>query len=388
MVANDDRAVFLHVGLPKSGTTYLQDCLWEHRGELLERGLSYPGPRPITHFRAAVDLRGSGRRWGMDPEKLTGTWDWLAGLARDAPGAVVISHEVLASCQPAQVRRAVASFGDREVHVVATARDLGRQVVAHWQEMVKNGSTVPFHEFAAKVVRTAQASERSTPFWLAQDLGGVLDRWAAAVPVERIHVLPVDSSGADPDALWHTFGDVVGVDTTTLPPPARGANASLGRGEVGLLRAVNGALDGRIPQPAYRFVVKQWFAQKLLPGHDPARLGLTPELHAALTGVAQELLERVRSGGFAVHGDLHHLMPRAPTDLSASQDDLDAEDAYHLSVGVLAEVLEEVARLRESNASLRRQARSGRGAEASPRPETDPPAPGARWLPRLRRRDR
>ena len=49
--------VFLHVGLPKTGTTYLQDCLWGNKQALAERGVLLPGRHRRRHLLASLDLR-------------------------------------------------------------------------------------------------------------------------------------------------------------------------------------------------------------------------------------------------------------------------------------------------------------------------------------------
>jgi hypothetical protein len=49
--------VFLHIGIAKTGTTYLQGLMWHNRGLLERNGLRYPGDLPGDHFRASVDLR-------------------------------------------------------------------------------------------------------------------------------------------------------------------------------------------------------------------------------------------------------------------------------------------------------------------------------------------
>ena len=51
--------VVLHVGLPKTGTTYLQALLADHRDELRDSGVLYPFLRPGGMFHAAVEVRGS-----------------------------------------------------------------------------------------------------------------------------------------------------------------------------------------------------------------------------------------------------------------------------------------------------------------------------------------
>ncbi len=48
--------VFLHIGVPKSGTTYLQAGLWQNREPLRDQGLLFPGRGPFDHNRASIAL--------------------------------------------------------------------------------------------------------------------------------------------------------------------------------------------------------------------------------------------------------------------------------------------------------------------------------------------
>ena len=73
------RVVHLHIGAPKTGTTYLQDRLMLNAASLARHGVTVPGPRAgrtdLFHFRAALDLleqdwggaratpRAAGTRW-------------------------------------------------------------------------------------------------------------------------------------------------------------------------------------------------------------------------------------------------------------------------------------------------------------------------------------
>ena len=50
------RRVYLHVGAPKTGTTYLQDRLAANRNELARHDVHYPLGLHASHFRAALDL--------------------------------------------------------------------------------------------------------------------------------------------------------------------------------------------------------------------------------------------------------------------------------------------------------------------------------------------
>ena len=51
------RRAFVHIGTPKSGTTYLQSLWWQHRDALAERGLLLPGGDADVQFHAAAVVR-------------------------------------------------------------------------------------------------------------------------------------------------------------------------------------------------------------------------------------------------------------------------------------------------------------------------------------------
>ncbi len=59
--------LYLHVGLPKSGTTFLQGLMANNRTRLKEVGYIYPFIRRETMFHTAVELRGQHERWGLEP---------------------------------------------------------------------------------------------------------------------------------------------------------------------------------------------------------------------------------------------------------------------------------------------------------------------------------
>src|SRR5262245_7925754 len=96
------RKVFLHVGVAKTGTTFLQRVMFAHRDALRASGLLYPGSGSGAHFIAALDLRGKddAKFDHLSPE---GRWDSLASEIRRFDGNAVISHETLARCSRGQV---------------------------------------------------------------------------------------------------------------------------------------------------------------------------------------------------------------------------------------------------------------------------------------------
>src|ERR1700710_1042950 len=100
------RVVFLHVGAPKTGTTYLQDRLALKKASLARHRVHYPLSLHASQFRPALDVLQMA--WGGLQEDVDGEWDALVARVRRLSGSVIISHEILAAARPAQVRRVMA----------------------------------------------------------------------------------------------------------------------------------------------------------------------------------------------------------------------------------------------------------------------------------------
>ena len=108
------RRVLLHVGAPKTGTSFVQDILFTHRATLRERGILYPADRHDAHFLAALDLMEL--PWGGLEREAGGAWDRLVAEVREWPGTAIISHEILGTASRVQVARALESLGATRRH--------------------------------------------------------------------------------------------------------------------------------------------------------------------------------------------------------------------------------------------------------------------------------
>lgn len=356
MVEAPNRVV-LHVGAPKSGTTFLQKAMWRHREALREAGFRFPGRNPREMFLAAIEVRETHQKWGFEQDALRGTWRRLCREAREFDGTSIMSHELLAAATDDQISSSLKELENLDVHVVFTARDLGRQVVSEWQERIKNGSTGTFEEFEASVARRIHDADFSNLFWRYQNLPGVLGRWAAHLPPSNVHVVVAPPPGADPRELWHRFGDAVGFDARSLDPtdPAGTANPTLGVVSIAILRQVNEALNGRIVQPTYAKVVKRYLGQDLLTRHSSPRPACPPDLQAALRQLSEEWIREIGARGYTVHGDLAELLPM-PAESPVPPDDVNLRDQATVSAAVIADLLVEVAELRARVRRLSRQA--------------------------------
>ena len=307
------RRVFLHVGAPKTGTSYLQSTLANNRALLAEHGVSYPSTPSGSHFEAAIDL--TDHRWGGRLDRARGEWDKLAGAAMKASGDAVISHEVLAPATPEQVRRAQAALEGAELHVVYTARDLGRQIPAEWQETVKHRGRRRFSRFLEQVTAASRVGSDQW-FWRVQGLPDVLSRWSTGMSPGRVHLITVPPSGAPADLLWQRFASVIGLDPELDLVPGDRANESLGIAEIAMLRKLNMSLKGRaIPQPVYATVVRDLIARDTLGRRAaPLRPTLPPTSRDFVDTVTAEWVEWVEGSRIDVVGDLAELRTRWPDD--------------------------------------------------------------------------
>lgn len=339
-------SVVLHVGLPKTGTTHLQRLLAHNRDHLREAGVLYPFLRPGAMFEGAVEVRGSAAKFGLDPDRIAGTWAALCQRARDFEGTTVISHEVLAGATVEQVDAALAPLRGLEVHVVVTARDLGRQATAHWQEEVKLGATMSFADFERDQLRAdtgrdagPDAGGARPHFWHAQDFAHALGRWSRGLPPERAHLVVCPPPGAPRAELWTRFAGALGVDAGLVDPmSAPAANPSLGAPEVALLRAVNEALGDRLPPDVRHRLVKREWAEGVLAGRESPRPRTPAGLGEILATATRAWVQEVRDAGHLVHGDPGDLMPvtGGPGELPPDQPPTPGEDAVALADGFVA----------------------------------------------------
>jgi len=290
--------VFWHVGLPKSGSTYLQQIVWDNRDLLASGGLTVPGRGHRDHLWAALDLSEVEHLARRNPQA-PGAWGRIVEEVRRAPGDVLLTHEFFCGAQAEQVRRAVADLAPAEVHVLVTARDAAGLLAAGWQESVKNGGK----ETLAQVAGRERGSEFS---WWTWDLAGVLERFGVAVPPERIHVLPLPDRSEDPDQLWTNFARVLGVRARVTVP--RGAvNQSLGLVQVETLRRLNHHLTGVWSARNRGVWIRGHLAEHCLAAQSGERLRLDEDLLAACRTRSERAVDLITARGIDVVGDLERL---------------------------------------------------------------------------------
>jgi len=345
--------VYLHVGLLKTATTFLQDALWLHKADLGERGLLLPGRHRRRHLIASLDLRADpklARRSG----DVAHPWQDLVDEILAWPGpAAVISHEFFAPAAEEHIRRAVDSLHGVEVHVVITARVLTELAPSLWQEWVKNGGKRDIDSYLAP----APPDPHDEWGWSAFDLADVLHRWGAVVPHERIHVLPMRVDHGRRSEIWERFLGTLGIDGTGLVPPDEAANVSLGVVQVESLRRINSELVDFNTAGDRSHWIRSYLAHGgvMPPGRERFRPG--ESCWEQLVRRAREAIRLLETEGFDVRGDLAALRP--PDELPDVRHPAEVTDAELLdvAVGTIAAMLADVRSRHDANEALRRELR-------------------------------
>jgi hypothetical protein len=359
--------IFLHVGLPKSGTTFLQDMLRQHRPWLRREGLLYPYDGHRDHFFAALDARENHQFVGGVRPQAEGAWPKLVERAKAFDGRVVISHEILATATKDAARRARAALDDCEVHVVVTARDPARQAVADWQEAIKHGRHVSFRGYVRRAglgevpPKGANADAPPARDFAAQRLLHVIDAWAGDLPPERVHIVTVPQASSDPGQLWRRFGELLGIaDPGRLTPGSEVRhNPRLGVADIELLRRVNTSLDRRLVADEFGAVAKKLYAQTVLPSVSRSAAPVLPDgLFDRADELAAEWIDGIKSAGYDVRGELDDLRPRRADGPWPGR--WKAGDVIDTAAAATAELLVEITELRRDISRLERRQLSAR----------------------------
>ncbi|UMG93196.1 hypothetical protein [Nocardioides sp. TF02-7] len=371
-----DRApapVYLHIGGPSTGTTYLQRLMTANERTLADAGHLLAGRSWSDVVLAVHDALGTAQDPAMK-QAARGRWERLAGevLAHRGRGTVV-SMEFLCWASPEAAARIVASLAGAEVHVVLTVRDTAAVLRSQWQTNCRNGAPVPLPRMIRAlrhVVENDGAAGQRAEKMVDRALGvpRVLDTWVPLVGRGRVHVVTVPLRSSDPDLLWKRFAGVIGVDPALCTERAVESNTSLGHPSSELMRLLNLRI-GPVPRQDYVRTMKSLLARDVL----GARAHLEPKVtlnrpgrnHSARWNA--KVRTAVEASGVPVVGSLDDL----PTTLVGD------EVPLHLAEPTDDELLAAAAWARdgldEATASLERQVAGLRAAGADAADTGDEP---------------
>ncbi len=335
------RRVYIHVGLPKTGTSYLQKTLWASQDRLSRAGVLVPGENQQFQRHAVWDLLGRRLR-GVDQPEVPGSWQALLASVQTWQGEqVVLSEEFLVHAGPGVPQRLVKDFQPAEVHIVVTVRDLERVLGSMWQQNLAKARSWCWPEFVAAV----RDPEHGPPtagvaFWLRYDLRRVLAIWAEAVPADRIHIVVVPPAGSSPTVLLERFAVAADLNVRALTPPHKEVNTALGLVEAELLRRLNSNLDGRLNERQYRHVVGLLKPVLRRRRGSNAAITLPRGERNWVAEASRELVEYLRGSPYDVVGDLDELLSSPDSDLGDDSHDVADDELADAAIAALTALAE------------------------------------------------
>jgi hypothetical protein len=297
------RRVFLHLGLPKTGTSYLQTILWSHRPQLRDAGLLVPGRERRDHLWASLVARDDPRVGRRNP-RAPQAWQVLLEESAAFPGDVLISHEFFAAASADQAERVLRELEPAEVHLIVTSREPLGLFTSSWQESLKNKGTTPLAAYGG----TESEDPLAVWDWRTLDLGLVLQRWAGTLTPDRVHVLVAPGRDAPADALWVALCAVLDIDPGTADPDVGFANSSMGVVEAELLRRLNGRLTGFDAAYDRGVWIRTFLADERLGPRGGERFAPGPEQIADCRVRGERAVALIRERGYDVRGDLESLL--------------------------------------------------------------------------------
>lgn len=357
------RRFYIHAGLPKTGTSYLQSVFFGSREALVNQDFVLLPERRPDHLNLALDLRRMVAAFDPD-EARTATERFRREVTASSAGRALLTQEALAPLTPGHGADLMDALYDFEVHLLLTIRDPGRQLPSAWQQRIQGRRTYDFAEFLEDLVSRGRLTR---DLWANQDVGRILDNWSQLVDPSRIHIITGPPPGAPPDTLLERFCSVVDLPPGILDASAPTTNIALGQAQAEVLRRVNIALGDRFPhsRDGYARLGRTYLAGQVL----QRQSGRAARLPSVMRPWADDLVDgwiaQIRAGGFDVVGDLDELRNRdssfedQPTTYSEGE-------LLEVAAAALADVLElrneeleahaaEVRRLRRRIARLRRQ---------------------------------
>ena len=351
--------VYLHIGLPKTATTYLQTILWANREVLEEQGLRLPGDERREHYWATRVIREEAPFLARGTERQLGTWERLRADVAAWPGTALISHEFFASATPEQAARMVADLAPAEIHVIATAREPLGLFAASWQESIKNRETTPMADYS----RDDSVETGAVWNWYSLDVASVLKRWAQSVPAAAVHVLPLPGRDAPRREIWDRFAGLVGVDPDSVDLSEGFSNSSMGVVEAETLRRMNahlGSFSSAIDRGTY---IRTFLADERLVPRGGDRFWPAPDRVEEIRARGRAAVDYLASSGFDVIGDLDDLL--VPDELPERRlpDSVTDAEVAEVAVELAAQLLHDIRDLRHQRRALRAELEESLAAE-------------------------
>jgi hypothetical protein len=296
----------VHIGPPKTGTTYLQSAFHSCRAAAAAQGVHYAGPTRQPTAAVQAVLGNQSPNTGDVP----GLNQWHAlvrEVKRSRKRRVVISSEFFADAQPEAIETVAHDLGGDRVHVVVTLRPLARIIPSQWQQFIQSGVRKPFDPWLDAIFN--DPSKVTPTFWRRHRHDELIARWANVVGQENVTVVALDDR--DHAMVTRVFERLVGLREGTLVADQDLSNRSMTMPEVEVVRAFNEQYTAEgLGRPLHTQIMRFGAASYMKarpPAPDEPRVE-APQWALDRAGeVAREMVDAIVASGVRIVGDPERL---------------------------------------------------------------------------------
>lgn len=183
------KRIWVHIGFHKTGSSAIQESLFNQREVLLEAGLGYP--KPLCRFPSHGDLAwcfmGDRAHWRDRDYEIDEVKDYYQDqVERTSAKDLVISSEDISLLNERQVQEVATWFNGQDLRVLAFMRDPISQLVSRYHHAVLTGQVqVSFKDFLATKSKGLESFPR------------VLNYWSLAVGPEKLYSIEYSSNAVN-----------------------------------------------------------------------------------------------------------------------------------------------------------------------------------------------
>lgn len=341
--------IFLHIGLPKTATTYLQTILWSNRDVLAAQGISMPGPERRYHYWCSRLVREDVTFAERGTARQLAAWEVVRSDIEAWPGTAILSHEFFAAATREQAERMVAQLLPAELHLVLTAREPLGLFTASWQEYLKNRGVIALDRYSESV----SGDPSDVWNWRGLDLRLVLERWAPSFPDERVHVLPLPGRSVPRREIWDRFAPLIGADPDSVDLSHSFANESMGVVEAETLRRINAHLSGFDTALDRAAFIRTFLADERLVPRGGERFWPTQRRIDEIRERGRAACEHIAGHRYDVVGDADNLLVPEELPKRRTPDSVSDGEVAGVAAELVATMLEDVRDLRHERRRLR-----------------------------------
>jgi hypothetical protein len=220
----------IHIGLPKTGTKYIQNSLSHLRSRLLTAGINYPNDMwtkssHFSHFEIVEKIRRGA---------ISGLKEYFDKFNSSSCDTIVLSCEGFVDLKVEQIEQLNSLLDGAQAEIVLYTRRWTDWIPSAWQQSVRQGDRDTLPEFINKLLRNPENEQ-------AVNHGLILDRFERVFGKESIKIISYSNVMDAKKDLLDDFGEII-LNIPSLGPEAKRpiVNESISVKETNLVRTLNG----------------------------------------------------------------------------------------------------------------------------------------------------